>query len=193
MQNPSLPPQGPVPEPTTHPSHRRRPPVIFGALLVLLGLYFLTRQLPARDLVDTQLIPWLVIAFGVIVWLVYIFVPPRSPDDVFWGAAALLSGAFLLLRYQIFPELEGWGVFWPMIPLIAGLATLVQWLFHPRRSWFSLPWGLTLGAVGLLGMAFTTRQLGAVEVVSYARYWPLLIVIAGLALLLRAVAGDRTR
>jgi len=172
--------------------HHRRAPIVPGLLLILLGLWFLGRQLDLPLFVGQVIWPWLLIAAGVIIWARYIFLPPRSADDLFWGTGAILAGAFLLAweNGYFLADVRGWDKLWPMIPLIMGISALVQWVFN-IRNWGALIFGLAAGAAGVVGLGYTTGTIDAVTAWSISRFWPVLLVIAGLGIMIQAVSSRR--
>lgn len=172
---------------------KRRLPILPGILLILLGIWLLARQLDLPLFRGDVVWPWLIVVLGIIIWVRYIFFPPRSSEDVFWGTAALLAGGFLLAwRNGLFlSQLEGWGTLWPMIPLIIGISALVEWLFAIRK-WGSLITAIGFGAAGIVGLAYTTGSITSAEAWAIARFWPLLIVLIGLGFLIQGILGRKS-
>jgi len=172
---------------------KRRPAIVPGLLLLLLGIWLLGRELGFSVLLGQVIWPWLIVLLGVVIWARYIFFPPRSADDVFWGTASILSGGFLVTWYNglWLAELGGWGDLWPVIPLIIGVSSLVQWVFS-IRNWGALVSGLAFGAVGVVGLAYTSRMITSLQALQIANMWPALLIVAGLGLLLQALLGRRT-
>jgi len=111
---------------------------------------------------------------------------------VFWGTAAILAGGFLTIQYNglWLAELEGWNDLWPIVPLIIGVSLLVQWVFA-LRNWGALVFGVAIGAVGAVGLAYTSRTISAFQAIQIANLWPALLIVAGLGLLLQALLGRR--
>jgi hypothetical protein len=173
---------------------RHAAPIVPGLLLILLGLWLLGRQLNLPIFIGDVLWPWLIVAGSVLVWVHYIFFPPRSSEEVFWGTAGILTGLFLLgwRNGYLLPEVDGLARLWPVAPLIIGLASLVQWVFDIRRVG-TLVWGVFALAVGVVGYSyFTIQTMDFVTAMSYARYWPLLLILAGLGVLITALLGRRS-
>jgi|GEM_PF-1287873 hypothetical protein len=171
----------------TAPTHRR-PPIVLGIILVLAGLWMLGRELGWPLFAGDVLWPWLIVALGLVFWVRYIFFTPRSSDDVFWGTGAILAGGFLLAwRNGLFlSHLHGWGELWPLIPLILGLSALVQWLFS-LRDWGALIFGISAGAVGAVGLAYTSGMISGVQAFKIAQFWPAILILAGIGLVLKAL------
>jgi len=173
---------------------RHRAPIVPGLLLILLGLWFLGRQLELPLFVAQLLWPWLLIGVGVIIWARYIFVPPRSSDDVFWGVGTILGGAFLLVWQNglFLSDLRGWDKLWPILVLIIGVSALVQWVFA-IRNWGALIFGLAAGAVGVAGLSYTLGVMDWQTAWSIGRFWPVLVIIAGLGILIEGVSRRKRR
>lgn len=169
---------------------RNRAPIVPGLLLILVGLWFLGRQLELPLFVGRVLWPWLLIAVGVIIWARYIFSTPRSSDDVFWGTGTILGGAFLLAWQNgfLWSNLQGWEQLWPIIPLIMGIAGLLQWFFS-IRNWGTLIFALIFGAVGVVGMVHSLGYIDTATAWSFGRLWPALLIIAGIGILFQAIGG----
>lgn len=169
---------------------RRRPPIVLGLALILLGIWLLGRELGLPLFRGNVLWPWFIVFVGLVFWLRYIFFPSRSSEDVFWGTAALLAGGFLLAWYNhlLSTDMHGWGDLWPLIPLIFGFSALVQWVFDVR-NWGALIAGLIFGAVGAVGLAYTSGYITPVKALEIARWWPVIVILAGLGLLLKAFFG----
>lgn len=175
------------------PKQDRRRPIIPGILLILLGLWLLGRQLNLPFFAGEVSWPWLIFLLGVVIWVRYIFFPPRNSENVFWGTVAVLTGAFLISWYNglLLSELEGWGDLWPIIPLILGISALVEWLFAIRK-WGTLIFGIAAGALGSIGLAYTSGRISLTQAMQILNLWPVLIVLAGLGLLLQAILNRRS-
>lgn len=171
-----------------NPSEHRRPPIILGVILVLAGLWMLGRELGLPLFTSDVIWPWLIVALGVVFWVRYIAFKPRSSDDVFWGTGAILAGGFLLAwRSGLFlANLHGWGELWPMIPLIMGISALVQWVFS-LREWGAFIFGISAGAVGAIGLAYTSGMITGAQALKIAQFWPAILILAGIGLVLKAL------
>ncbi|MGQ9516255.1 MAG: hypothetical protein ACUVWB_12810 [Anaerolineae bacterium] len=170
------------------PLEHRRPPIILGIILVLAGLWMLGRELGLPLFTSDVIWPWFIVALGVVFWVRYITFKPRSSDDVFWGTGAVLAGGFLLAWRSglLLTNLHGWGELWPMIPLIMGISALVQWLFS-IRNWGAFIFGISAGAVGVVGLAYTSGMITGVQALKIAQFWPAILILAGIGLVLKAL------
>ncbi len=173
--------------PSTSSAHRR-PPIILGIILVLAGLWMLGRELGWPLFASDVIWPWLIAALGIVFWVRYIVFTPRSSDDVFWGTGAILAGGFLLAWRNglLLAGLHGWGELWPMIPLILGISALVQWIFS-IRDWGALIFGISAGAVGAVGLAYTSGLITGAQALKIAQFWPVVLILAGIGLVLKAL------
>lgn len=64
----------------------------------------------------------------------------------------------------------------------------MQWGFEVT-NWGALITGLIFGAVGAVGLAYTSGYITSVKALEIARWWPVIIILAGLGLLLKAFFG----
>jgi hypothetical protein len=80
---------------------------------------------------------------------------------------------------------------WPVFPLIVGIAFVVLWAAGRFRDWGVLiPAGILL-LVGFGGLAIT---LGNVPVFQdLLQWWPLLLIVFGLAILISSVLRARAK
>jgi len=170
----------------------RRGTLIPGAILVLLGLYFLAVQLNIRlpAIAFSQLWPAFIILSGLSVLGEYAFGERRDAGRLFPGVLLLLVGAFfffftlhLPLPFPPFQDGVTWAdmrLLWPVFILIVGLAFLAQWLARPGNHGARNVSLVTL-LVGLIALAvnFSVNDLFRQVV----RLWPLLLVAAGAQML----------
>ena len=75
---------------------------------------------------------------------------------------------------------------------IGGVAFLAQWLAAGLRDWGALFLGLVALVVGGAGLAVTLQLLGPQTAQLLPQLWPLLVILGGLMLLLRALVGRRS-
>jgi hypothetical protein len=168
---------------------KARGTLIPGAILVLLGLYFLGAQfhlpLPGFD----QFWPGLIVLGGLLILADAATGGGRS--RVFPGVLLILLGlTFFLFTLRLrlpalpLPDGVGWphmALLWPVFVLDVGLAFLAQWLVQPAKHGARNMSLLTL-LVGLIALAinFSANDLFR----QIARLWPLLLVAAGVQMLL---------
>lgn len=102
------------------------------------------------------------------------------------GTINLLVGLFFFgFTFGIF----SWGdmaYLWPVFPLIVGLSFFVAWVFSLFREWgLLIPAGI-VGAVGVIGLAFTVGHLENAYLRLLFNAWPLLLIVIGLATIARS-------
>jgi hypothetical protein len=158
--------------------------IVFGIMLVLLGLLFLAYQL----------FPSLVITWfgGRFPWPLFIIVPgafllltgllTRTGGLVIPGT--IVSGIGGLLYYQNFSnDWSSWAYAWALIPGFVGLGLLLASLIDPstrtaRRT------GLYMFSISLAVFAIFSALFGGR--MSASLIWPVLLILVGLGFLLGA-------
>jgi hypothetical protein len=155
-----------------------------GAGLVVLGLAMLVDRLNlVRFGWETAL--WLLLAVYGAVKAVDAF-GKKKAGRVFWGALFFLFGSYSLLRDLGVVELHSsWML--PHVILIVGLSFLMMYASSPREWHLLVP---TLAFLGL-GVVMILTDYGYLyryEVVDALRvYWPVGLIMFGLALVVRRI------
>lgn len=163
---------------------KQKQSIVVGLLLILFGIWALLSALDVTWARMDQIWPVVVMAGGVVVLYGALAERPRKPDGVWFGVAALLSGGLFL---WITIGAGEWGDLawaWPAFPLIGGLAWVISWLVDLRQV-STLVTGIIAIAVGGLGFAYTYGLLDAERGQSIVRFWPLILVLIGLGLILQ--------
>ena len=93
------------------------------------------------------------------------------------GFLLILFGAWLLAQNLGLP-LPGLDVLWPIIPIVFGLSFLIQYFLGGRKEDGLVFTGLAATLTGAFFLEFTSGRL-AWEAMS--RYWPVFVLIGGLA------------
>jgi hypothetical protein len=159
--------------------------------LIGLGAWFLLRKLgvPLPPLANL----WPIFPFLGGVGFLGAFVTGKSRDPgVVWpGTAGALLGLFFFCITLGPLEWEDMGTWWPVFPLIGGLAFAATWAAGKfRERGLLVPAAIAIGT-GLVGFVFTLgwlrRWLDPVLEFS----WPLLLIVIGLALVLRSLLRAR--
>lgn len=101
--------------------------------------------------------------------------------------ALLLFGTYLLLT-RLDPSVPGLAQIWPILPSAAGLALLVDYLRGDRQRPEEVFWGTVLVLGGIFLLLFT---LGRSNYTMLGAWWPVLIVVAGIAFLAFWLAQGR--
>jgi hypothetical protein len=161
----------------------RRPALLPGLLLLLLGAWLLARNLGVPMPGLEQLWPALLVVMGVAFLGQYLAGGRREEGLVFTGTAATLLGAFFLaitLNYLAWSDLAR---LWPVFVLIGGAAFLAQWLARPAERGLLLPALLAL-AVGGVALVFTLGLLSPAVRAQAARLWPVGLIALGVLLLI---------
>ncbi len=78
---------------------------------------------------------------------------------------------------------------WPAYVVIGGVAFLALFLAQPYHEWSVFSLGALAIIVGCVAFTFTLGWLSGDIGKLLAQFWPLLLVVAGLAALLQAVVG----
>ena len=112
----------------------------------------------------------------------------RRNTTILVALSLIALGAYLLLS-EVGPGLPGWRVVWPVIPLAGGAALLAGSIFDPESD----PDQVFLGAAATLtGLVFFFVTLGPLTYRDLGAWWPLFVLIAGVAFLAQwAAAGFR--
>lgn len=166
--------------------------VILALVLILLGVTLLLNQLgigvPGWDVI------WPVLPFaGGLAFLgSYVFGQRRDPGQVFVGTAATLVGVvffFVTLGPLEYDDLSTW---WPVFVLVGSIAFLAQWAAAGFRDWGTLFLALVALVVGGAGLFVQVQLLGPRTAELLPRMWPVLLILLGLMVFLRAALGRRS-
>ncbi len=171
----------------------RKGTIILALFLILLGVYLLLDGLgigvPGWDVIW----PVFPLAGGLAFLGGYIFGQRRDPGQVFVGTAATLVGLVFFCVTLGPLEYRDLGAWWPVFVLIGGVAFLSQWAAARSRDWGALFLALVAFVVGGAGLAITLQLLGPQTRELLPRLWPVLLIVGGLVVLLRALLGKRSR
>jgi hypothetical protein len=169
--------------------------IVIGLILVGLGVVLLLAKIAnwGNWASWDQLWPIFPLGFGLLFLVGYFTGGLKDGGLAFLGTGLMLTGAFFFC-FTLRPGLWEWGEMsrlWPVFPLIWGFAFVVSFLAERRKSrdWGALCFGLVAMVVGGIGLAYTHQYVGK-EIV---RYWPLLIVLAGVLGLLSGLARATRR
>ena len=167
---------------------KRERSLVPGVVLILIGVYFLLRELNLIHLRWRELYPVVLLALG----LLFLVAAFRREDKgaAFPGTVLLVLGIFFALRnYDLAPisyYLYDVGDYWPVFLLAFGLGFVVQFFFA-RHDWgLLIPGGVLL----FLGVMFLFRNLGLFYWWHFADLWPVILILIGLAMV---ISGLRKR
>jgi len=167
-------------------------------ILIALGILFLLINLNVLQGVGIgQLWPIFPIVLGIGMWTQYFAGRMRDPGLVTGGTIFLLVGLFFFL-FTLEVNVPGlgrmhWGRMadlWPAFPTIVGVALLLQWLAGGLRDTALLIPVAILLAVGLGGFAFTLANFPTFRII--ADYWPVALILIGVAVLVRSFIRPRS-
>ncbi|MCI0690665.1 hypothetical protein L0337_01515 [candidate division KSB1 bacterium] len=151
----------------------QRSSIGFGVLLIVFGALFLAANLLEirwRDLWPALFFAGAAINFA-------IFLGNRSNYGVLMPATILLTYG-VLFQYC---ALAGWwhmSELWPAFILGPGLGLLMMYRFGKRESGLLIPAFILIGLSAVFFVAFGPLR-------SYSRYWPVVLIIIGVLLLLK--------
>ncbi len=157
----------------------RRPPVIWGSVLIVIGALLLLHRL------DVLPFGWWEAVWGAIAiasLLVIIRRVKEKKDGTFWWVMLFGFALYKFARTTGWVDVPVWYGF-PLMLILAGLAFVVMVVARPKAWHMAVPALCLIGA----GTAMLLAEMGTVEydVVRSAisDYWPLAIIAYGGALL----------
>lgn len=163
--------------------------VLSGTVLIGLGAWLLAANLgwpvPGLD----RLWPAFLALFGVASLTQYLARGRAEAGLVFAGVTALLAGAFFF-AFTLGPWTWSWDRWWPALLVIAGLGGLARWLTQPRDLG-RLGGAALLLAVGGVALASAQGWLASAWLLQVVRYWPVLLIVAGLIVVARQLLAGR--
>lgn len=151
---------------------------ITGAGLVAVGVLFLF--VTNGILIGWRHIwPLFPVAAGVI--MLRNFGARGNANQLFAGLVGVILGAFLLLFSAGILEWTAMATLWPVIPVVVGGSMLAARLVEGGRGSVILEAGIVL--FGLLAFLFTADVIPRRVAAPVVRFWPLVLVLAGAAML----------
>ena len=177
----------------------RRGTLITALALILIGGYFLLVNLNViPSLGITQMWPGIVVLVGVMFWLGFIFGPEHDAGLAFVGTIVSLVGLFFFL-FTLNVYIPGFGTvewgdmskLWPAFPLIVGIAFVVLWIANRFRDAGVLVPAAILLLVGFGGFAFTLQGMTVFQ--NLLQWWPVLLIVFGIAILIQSFTRSRSK
>lgn len=154
----------------------------------LVGAFFLAFTVGPLHWDDMSLWwPVFPIIGGVTFLAVFALARERNAGLLVPGCGGLLLGLFFLLFTLGTFDWYDMSRLWPAFPLIGGLVFLAVWVFSRREIGLLVPAGLGIG-VGVVGFFFT---LGGLRLGWLWNAWPIVLVLAGLALVAQSLLRTR--
>jgi hypothetical protein len=164
---------------------RTRSSVIGGVLLIVLGLAFLVIQFSPLgwDWLNVEW-SWPLIIIGVGIFLLFFGLVVNAPGMAV--PASIVGGIGALLYWQnLTGNWESWAYAWALIPGFVGVGIILTGLLGGGRLRDTLEGGGTLILISLILFAIFGSFLGNVDV--FGPYWPALLILLGLIVLLRSL------
>lgn len=170
---------------------RRRLSITVGVLFILIGGWLFAVQFysPLKDWADAFAEwPMWIIATGVLV----LFAGLVSGSPKLAVPAAIISGLGGIFYYQnLTEEWDTWAYAWTLIPGFIGVGTLIQYLLQGKLRLALRQGGgaivLSLFLFGVFGGLFYDSVGGPDFLANLSDYWPVLLIIIGLWILLRPI------
>lgn len=147
--------------------------LVLGGALIVLGLMFLTVNFSEYGW-DTFW-PLFLIAGGLTFLAVYL--SDRRNYGFLMPATILIVYGILFLCCSL-SDWEYMELWWPTFILGPGLGLLAMYFGGKRETGLLVPASILLGLASIFYVVFGPLQ-------TYERYWPVLLILAGIALLLR--------
>ena len=173
-------------------SRQRRMGLVGGVILVLLGAWLLAVQfVPGLDsLLNIDFTwPWLIIAIGLLLFVFgLVFGEPGMAVP-----ACIVSGIGIILLYQnTTGDWASWSYAWTLIPGFVGIGSVLAGLLgegDDRRK--AIGDGLNLIIISAVLFLIFGSFLGGLELLG--DYWPVLLILLGVWLLIRPLFRRQRR
>lgn len=161
---------------------KQRSRLAFGMIVLLVGIGLLVIQLvPALHGWANRLSSWPTIGIGAGVLLLLLGVFTRDSNLIVAGCVVATVGGIVLANF-ITGNILSWSYSWTLIPGGAGLGDVLAGLLNDQRS--RIRHGLNVIAASLVGFVIFASFFGGLTWLG--PYWPLLVIVAGVWLLVRA-------
>ncbi|MGI6741153.1 MAG: hypothetical protein ACOX7C_06705 [Brevefilum sp.] len=158
----------------------RKSSVANGVILVLLGAFLLARELFPEYFQFLEW-PFIIIGLGAI-FLIWAILSGAGGLAV---PGSILAGLGGILYYQnLTGDWQSWAYVWSLIPVFVGLGVIISGIIN-RRLKQDLSSGLTLIVIGAILFFIFGTSFGLDAQLS--RYWPVLLIVLGLASIFRAL------
>lgn len=165
---------------------KRKPGVIAGIILILLGVLFLAREI-APEYFQFWDWPFIVIGLGG-VFLLWAILSGTGGLAV---PGSILAGIGGILYYQnLTGDWASWSYIWALIPGFVGLGVIISGIID-RNFKEAFSGGLVLLLISTtLFLAFGSAFGLQPEI---TQYWPVLLIVLGLIALVRAIFRDKRK
>ena len=150
-----------------------RKAVVTGSIFILLGLLFLGINLTRYGWEEF----WPLAFIGVALGFFGGFLADRSNYGLLMPAVILATyGA--MFQYCALTDWENMSELWPGFILGPGMGLLTMYLLGPKEAGLLIPAYILIGTSAVFFIAFGPFR-------QFNRYWPVLLILAGIALLLK--------
>ena len=158
----------------------KRTSIVGGAILILVGAVLFAAQVLPDFMPDFWEIfswPWIVIGIGLV-----LFVLGAAVGEPGMAVpATIMSGLGGILAYQWYTgDWQSWSYIWTLIPGFVGIGIVLMSLLGGDAS---LKDGSTLMFISFIMLAVFGSFFGAVGMAG--RYWPVLLILLGVVLMIR--------
>ena len=158
----------------------KRTSIVGGAILILVGAVLFAAQVLPDFMPDFWEIfswPWIVIGIGLVLFILGAAV--GEPGMAV--PATIMSGLGGILAYQWYTgDWQSWSYIWTLIPGFVGIGIILMSLLGGDAS---LKDGTTLMFISFIMLAVFGSFFGAVGMAG--RYWPVLLILLGVVLMVR--------
>jgi hypothetical protein len=158
----------------------RRTSIVGGAILILVGAVLFAAQVLPDFMPEFWQIfswPWIVIGIG----LVLLVLGAALGEPGLAVPATIVGGIGGILAYQWYTgDWQSWSYIWTLIPGFVGLGIVIMSLLGGDAS---LKDGGTLMFISLIMLAVFGSFFGAVGLAG--QYWPVLLILLGVVLMVR--------
>ena len=107
----------------------------------------------------------------------------HEANHLFAGLVSVILGAFLLLFSVGILDWTQMARLWPTIPIVVGGSMLAGNMVREDRGSMMLEIGLVL--FGVVAFLFTTEKISPRVAGPFIRFWPLVLIVAGVVILKR--------
>ncbi len=160
--------------------------VFLGVAFILAGIAILLNQYQVLEFGWNQFYPLALIGLGVYFILDIV---QGNKGAIFWATLAILLGLFFFLRNFGYIPFFWIEEYWPLFMLIFGLAFISLFVVKPED------WGLLIPGtiLSFLGLAIASYTMGFhwYPVRVLWRFWPLLLVLIGVVLILNSIQSRK--
>jgi len=158
----------------------KRTSIVGGAILILVGaLLFAGQILPdlMPDFWEIFSWPWIIIGIGLVLFVL----GAALGEPGMAVPATIVSGLGGILAYQWYTgNWESWSYIWALIPGFVGIGIVLMSLLGGDAS---VKDGTTLMFISFIMLAVFGSFFGAIGMAG--RYWPVLLILLGVVLMVR--------